>query len=67
MPSNPPIMPILLLLTLLLVGSVGCQQVHQGISLPGITASSQDKKAVQLAKQDPFPSPADVGITAPAE
>jgi hypothetical protein len=44
--------------------SVGCQAVAPG-SLAALTTSGQEKKILKQAEVDPFPSPADVGLSAP--
>lgn len=44
------------------VGAAGCQHLAS-TELPGL-ADSHEKRLTQLAQQDAFPSPQDVGISA---
>lgn len=46
----------------LLSASLGCQTWAPTGSFANLASSRQDKKTAQLAEQDPFPSPADLGI-----
>lgn len=45
--------------------SVGCHSVLPG-SLAGLTTPRQEKKILEQAEVDPFPSPADVGLSSSA-
>jgi hypothetical protein len=42
----------------------GCQAFAPG-AVPGAFAARDEKQIVKLAKNDPFPSPADVGLDQP--
>lgn len=53
-----------MLLTLVAAISAGCQAFAPG-SLAALTTSGQEKKILKQAEVDPFPSPADVGLSAP--
>ena len=44
--------------------AAGCQSFAPG-DLAGLTASKGEKKILKLAKADPFPSPAEVGLEQP--
>ena len=41
--------------------SVGCQSIAPS-GLGSLTAHQRDQKAIKQAKNDPFPSPGDVGL-----
>ncbi len=47
---------------LVLVAMVGCQSWLATSSLTGLTATKDERLVVKQAKNDPFPSPSDVGI-----
>jgi len=47
---------------LVLVAAIGCQSWQSSASLSGLTASKDERLVVKQAKNDPFPSPSDVGI-----
>ena len=49
-----------LLTGLFLPALAGCQS--WGSALPDLTTTKDERLAVQQAKNDPFPSPADVGL-----
>jgi hypothetical protein len=53
-----------LLLTLAATLSAGCQAFAPG-SLAALTPLGQEKKILKQAEVDPFPSPADVGLSSP--
>jgi hypothetical protein len=55
-----------LLATFLGLASLGCQAVAPS-SLAALTTSSQEKKILKQAAVDPFPSPADVGLSESTE
>ena len=41
----------------------GCQTWHSGSAISGLTAKASEREAIRQAKNDPFPSPSDVGMT----
>jgi len=43
----------------------GCQAWQSSSALPGLLVSKAERQAVDQAKNDPFPSPSDVGMSAP--
>jgi len=43
---------------------MGCQSWLASSSLTGLTATKGERLVVKQAKNDPFPSPSDVGIKA---
>jgi len=47
---------------LVLFATIGCQSWHTSSVLPGLTASKGERLVVKQAKNDPFPSPSDVGF-----
>ncbi|NOY41321.1 MAG: hypothetical protein GXP26_05735 [Planctomycetes bacterium] len=50
---------------LLLVGGIsGCQVWHASPHLSGLTATKGERQVVKRSKNDPFPSPSDVGMEA---
>ena len=51
------------LATATMVASSGCQALHSS-AIPGMSLESGDRQILRQAKQDPFPSPSDVGIKA---
>lgn len=51
-----------LLVSCLLMSS-GCQTWRSSSALAGMGTKKGDKQTVKEAKNDPFPSPADVGLT----
>ncbi len=40
----------------------GCQAWHSSAAIPGLTTTTGERKVLRQAKNDPFPSPADVGM-----
>jgi hypothetical protein len=54
--------PLSLLGLLILTASLGCQSWHSSTALPGLHATSAQRKVLQQVSRDPFPSPGDVGI-----
>ncbi|NOY29859.1 MAG: hypothetical protein GXP28_06675 [Planctomycetes bacterium] len=46
----------------MLVAMIGCQSWQSSSVLPGLTATKDERLVVKQAKNDPFPSPSDVGI-----
>jgi hypothetical protein len=46
--------------------SLGCQSFAPG-DLTGLSASRKEKKILQQAEHDPFPSPEDVGLDKPRD
>lgn len=49
---------------LLFCGMTGCQVWNASSILPGLTASKSERVVMKQAKNDPFPSPRDVGMKA---
>jgi hypothetical protein len=49
------------LIFLAIAASSGCQSLALG-SMAGFSAARQEKKILKQAENDPFPSPADVGL-----
>ena len=49
---------------LLLLAFTGCQSWQSPSVLPGLTASKGERLVMQQAKNDPFPSPSEVGMKA---
>lgn len=47
---------------LLATACLGCQTLGPGGGLPGLGGIGEQRKLAELAAQDPFPSPSDVGI-----
>ncbi len=43
--------------------SSGCQTWHASSAIPGLNGKKGEKLVLQQAKNDPFPSPSDVGLT----
>lgn len=60
-PSFAARIPVILL-TLVAFVSGGCQTFAPG-NITGLTSSRQEKKILKQAEVDPFPSPADVGLS----
>lgn len=50
------------LLTLGLIASSGCQMWHSSSAIPGMASKQGERKVLREAKNDPFPSPSDVGL-----
>lgn len=44
-----------------MVACSGCQALHSS-AIPGMSLDQGDRQLLSQAKQDPFPSPSDVGI-----
>lgn len=68
MPSHPlPAAPRRSIATILALSAVvGCQSAVPR-SLPGMFGGGDHARIAKLAKSDPFPSPADVGLNAPTD
>jgi len=47
---------------LVFVAALGCQSWLPSSALSGLTATQGERLVVKQAKNDPFPSPSDVGI-----
>ena len=53
-----------LLLVVAAVACIGCQAVAPQ-DWSGLKSAREEQKILKLAKRDPFPSPADVGLDSP--
>lgn len=42
----------------------GCQTWHTASAIPGLSANRGERQVLRQAKNDPFPSPSEVGIKA---
>ena len=47
----------------MLLSATGCQSWHTSAVLPGLIATKGERQVVKQARNDPFPSPRDVGMT----
>jgi len=47
---------------ILLVAGTGCQTWRSSAAIPGLFPQKGERKILRQAKQDPFPSPSDVGM-----
>jgi len=47
---------------LVLAATLGCQSWQTSSVFPGLTATKGERLIVKKAKNDPFPSPSDVGF-----
>jgi hypothetical protein len=45
-----------------LIASNGCQSWQSSAALPGLVSGSGERQVLREAKNDPFPSPSEVGI-----
>ena len=61
--TSPKAVASTLLLAFVVAISAGCQSFAPG-SIAALTTSGQEKKILKQAEVDPFPSPADVGLSA---
>ena len=63
-PQDMPrlVVPSTLFAILMLSATTGCQSWNS--VLPNLTTSKGERQVVQQARNDPFPSPADVGLKA---
>jgi hypothetical protein len=61
--TTPKAVASTLLLAFVVATSAGCQAFAPG-SFAALTTSGQEKKILKQAEVDPFPSPADVGLSA---
>lgn len=55
---------VLALFTVGLLVSVGCQTWRSAAVIPGLSSTSGERAILSQAKNDPFPSPSDVGMGA---
>ncbi len=46
----------------LLIATTGCQTWRSSSVVPGVFAQKGERQILRQAKQDPFPSPSDVGM-----
>ena len=53
----------LLIAAVLTSSFVGCQAWHSSSVMPGLMASKGERLVMKQAKNDPFPSPSDVGLS----
>jgi len=49
------------LLGTVVIASSGCQSWHSA-AIPGLASKQGERQVLRQAKQDPFPSPSDVGM-----